>query len=401
MFIAQASRWIFDTIETWLIVLVIAVVAADRLVMARTLPGHPDLILPRDPRPGMNPVRMLAAAAMAPPWSILAAWQVALQRRAALYGLAAGLSPESVHSAAQVVAHLGAATDRDRWRAAAPQFAQPRVWRASITWRDAVWLIAMLPGVAYLVVGGFPATRGLQQAMTSAAGTACLAVGLVAGMVVVASTLPSTLRAMRRMPADTWHEYRLRPVGHLSIAGTTLAVSAALLARLVIAGDPTDRIVNNHHVLDALSTAMLVLGLGLMIAAFIWFPPSLLAVAGGATTLVISAEMTATAAAGATIALTGVVLNQAARQRPGSGTRPANTSGADSEVRPHSPRRVNGNPAANRLAQRLGYSDAHHFKASFELHPHSHWDIYIDTKTNQVWFGRKDGSAWIPTHLTR
>ena len=50
-------------------------------------------------------------------------------------------------------------------------------------WRVLLWLVVLVPALLYLVVGGFPATRGLQGMFRTSAGSwllvACSAAGIV------------------------------------------------------------------------------------------------------------------------------------------------------------------------------------------------------------------------------
>jgi len=146
-------------------------------------------------------------------------------------------------------------------------------------WRTILWLVAMAPAVAYLVVGGFPATRGLQQTMAGPVGTGLLLTGLVAGIVVTASQVPALVRHLRASHGPVWHEAAIRPAARLATVTTTVLVAVVLTTRLVAAdGDATGPVLRSYHVLDALSMAVLVLGLALLLMAFITVPPMALAV---------------------------------------------------------------------------------------------------------------------------
>ena len=126
----------FDRASGWLVVLLLLVlVLVDRVSQARARRRRPDLLLPGETWNGLNPSRMLVAGFVAPPWSTLAVWHVVLQRRAALFALAAGGPPQGAETVVGSVARLGRATDRARWSAAARATLRPIRWRAWWSWR--------------------------------------------------------------------------------------------------------------------------------------------------------------------------------------------------------------------------------------------------------------------------
>jgi len=146
------------------------------------------------------------------------------------------------------------------------------------SWRTVLWLVAMLPAVAYLVVGGFPSTRGIQQAMSGPVGTGLMVAGMLAGLVVALSQVPALVKGLRGLRDPVWHEARIRPAARLAVAGTSVAGAVVLLVVLVAAGgDATRHIVNNSsHILEAATLAVLVAGLALLAISFFVFPPVVL-----------------------------------------------------------------------------------------------------------------------------
>jgi hypothetical protein len=223
-----------------------------------------------------------------------------------------------------MIDQLSQATDKNAWRQAAPRLGSVR-WSALLSWRVLLWLISFIPGVIYLVVGGFPSTQDIQKTMTSTTGTAIVVAGLIAGMITVIIQLPGLMRVLHQLPSPAWHETRLRPWGRLLMSATSLLISVGFLVRLLIGSSVTAPIIRNYHALDALSS-------------------------GG-------------------------------------------------QSRPNSPNKLNGNTQANKVAEELGYKNAEDLKEAFVGAKGRHFDMFIDTKTREVWLGTKGQSEWVPTGL--
>lgn len=81
-------------------------------------------------------------------------------------------------------------------------------------------------------------------------------------------------------------------------------------------GAPDQAVIRNFHVLDALSSMLLVGGIALTLAAFVFFPPSIglaaVVTSAGAMVLVPTATMSGAFVTTATLGLAGVMLSQAA-----------------------------------------------------------------------------------------
>lgn len=125
---------------------------------------------------GLDPRALLRVAALAAPWSSVVTWGVVLGRRSALLAD----DERSLAAVSEVVERLQASSSATRWRTAAARVRGSLRPARLLTWRLAWWLVGLLPAATYLVVGGFPATHGLQRAMAGSAGTWALALGLVA-----------------------------------------------------------------------------------------------------------------------------------------------------------------------------------------------------------------------------
>jgi len=302
---ARFGAWVLDAARGHMVWILVALVVADRVVLARTARLRPDLALPGETRNLLNPLPLWRAAIVAPPWSILASWYVALQRRAALYGLGASLPLETADRAAHAARQLADASDKGRWRQAVRKLGPPN-WRALTSWRVLMWLGAMLPGLAYLVAGGFPGTRRLQAAMAGPAGTGLLLAGLTAGTVLACLQAPRLVRSLRGLPQGAWHEAWLRPSATLAIGGTSALAGIVLAFRLFTTGSGKGAILTDHHMLDALSSAMIVLGLAMMILALFAGPPGLaaLGILAGEGALTVAAGVAAEELLSAGLAVT-------------------------------------------------------------------------------------------------
>lgn len=177
-----------------------------------------------------------------------------------------------------------------RWPAAGAQSgrrsrAAPRRFFTPAT---VVWLAASVPAVLYLVVGALPATSGLQRAMRGPVGLWALVLAALASAVALALQLRPLVGALRSVPATSLHEVRVRLQERLvAMSGALVAVVPLLIVALTTR-DANRYVVENHHALEALGTALLILGLALIIAAFFLFPPFGLAMTTAGTLALVS-----------------------------------------------------------------------------------------------------------------
>ena len=213
-----------------------------------------------------------------------------LERRAALNAQDAGLpAPHLTDRVRESVRLLGKATDAGRWAAAGRTLLSGLDLRAALlNWRTVLWLAAMLPAVAYLIIGGFPATRPLQGWMTGWVGAGLAVTGLVAGAVLVVAQFPRWIRGLRSVTEPALHETRLRPAVRLATASGGLLAGVGMILLLAFTRDPGHRIVSNFHVLDALSNATLMLGLVILLLSFLLFPPGAALLVTTAGTVVVT-----------------------------------------------------------------------------------------------------------------
>lgn len=235
-----------DALPTLLVLTLLTAVALDRRVLARARAGRPELLLAGEAASGLDPRPMLTAA-------------------------------------------FRKATDAGRWAAAGRTLLSGLDLRAALlNWRTVLWLAAMLPAVAYLIIGGFPATRPLQGWMTGWVGAGLAVTGLVAGAVLVVAQFPRWIRGLRSVTEPALHETRLRPAVRLATASGGLLAGVGMILLLAFTRDPGHRIVSNFHVLDALSNATLMLGLVILLLSFLLFPPGAALLVTTAGTVVVT-----------------------------------------------------------------------------------------------------------------
>lgn len=167
-----------------------------------------------------------------------------------------------------------------------------------------LWVVLVAFPAAYFVVGGQPAFAVVQRLFGLPVVFWAVALAAVAAGVWSAWGLADGLR---RLPATR----RLPLADPAASAGFVLLLRAGSLALtatgvlLVLRGTPADgSLVGGLHLLDAVGTALLVVGLLLAIAALITAPPlGIVALAGGGSALV----WTGTAALAADLAIAGAI----------------------------------------------------------------------------------------------
>jgi hypothetical protein len=202
----------------------------------------------------------------------------------------------------------------------------------------------------------------------------------------------------------------LRLATALAVGATSLLASVGLVARLITAGSATGTIVDNYHVLDAISAATIGLGITVMIMAVLANPPTLAAIVilGGPEILILvgSPALATALAQGMVVALSGILLSKAARF---ADSRPHRSGNAETTRRLNpdgTPNLGSTQPAArsnvdaNRLARKLGFDSAEELKEGFVPRPVARWDMYKDTKTGLLWLRSKDGLRWVNTWIS-
>lgn len=320
--------WVGGQLPWILVVALLGAVAADRVIQVRGRRMSPQVLLPGEAATPPGVVQTLKIAVAGFPWSTWVVWQVALSRRAAMTAVTAGEpEPHLRDGVATEVARLARAATlpwsdaRRMWREAVRRTFPRFDWRVLLSPKMIVWAVALLPAVVYLVIGAFPATKPLQQAMNSPVGLILLLVGLLAGGVITALQFRPTWTALRGVVEPSLHERRLRLQARLATAVASLGGGVLMLVLAVVERDPSASIVSTYHVLDALSDALLVLGIALVVGSFFLFPPAaLIGIAGGGAILVptVTGSFVVATAAGATLASLGVLMNESSGSSGGS-----------------------------------------------------------------------------------
>jgi RsiW-degrading membrane proteinase PrsW (M82 family) len=65
--VARVASWVIETMQSWLVLVIVALVVVDRVIITCTLRGQPNLLLPKESAHGLFPNQILKAAFIAPP----------------------------------------------------------------------------------------------------------------------------------------------------------------------------------------------------------------------------------------------------------------------------------------------------------------------------------------------
>lgn len=328
---SDALAWVGSQLSWMLVVALLGAVAADRVIQVRGRRESPEVLLPGELPTPLNPLPVLKSAFGGFPWSTWVVWQVVLSRRAAMTAVTAGeTDPHLRDGVATEVATLSGAVGRPRrdavqlWRDAVKKTFPRFDWRVLRSPKVIIWAIALLPAVAYLVIGAFPATMGLQQVMRSHVGLGLLVAGLLAGGVLTVMQFRPLWSELRAIVEPSLHERPLRLQARIATAVASLAGGLLMLGIAVVERDPSASIVSTFHVLDAISDALVILGLALIVASFIMFPPFGFAVTAGVGGAVLVPTVTGSfviaTAAGATLASLGMLMNESSGSSSSGGS---------------------------------------------------------------------------------
>jgi hypothetical protein len=344
---AQPVLWL------WVVVALAVAVVVDTRVLRAARAAAPPLRLRREGG-GLGGARTLARyARLGLPWTGLLVLRFVLLRRAALYACAGGVTPESepmLVEVSDVRARMDVAGHPDAWRGVglrrlrAGTEAEDRTPARLLRrfWPLVLWVLVLLPAFLYYVVGTTPLTDGLQDALERPEVFGLLFVVpsgfclvLLAWQVVTgAHGLPGALRlASGELPAVV--QLRVATALGASILGV-LGLSAWLTGTA-----PARRLMTSFHVLDALDGLLLAGGLALMLAAFLFFPPSIglsaVVLSTGATVLVPTVTASGGFAALSLLGLSGVMLSQAVGNSGGGTPSPSGTGSAVPDLPPRPP----------------------------------------------------------------
>jgi hypothetical protein len=310
-----AAPFVFADGLRWLYPLLCLGVAAyfDRRDLART----------RAAAPALSAGALAQFAMLRLPWTPLIALRFIRLRRAWRYGQAR--APESVAGPSYdglvairdriVRASTAAAWERTPTVPALARALTGRLRSFTFSWRVIVWLLLLLPAVAYLVLGDFPATSFLQKAFTSSFASVVLTVLLIGGLGWLAWQSLTVARGLPAALGEPYGDLALRGEFRLLSGVGALAAGVASLVLVASGTKLSQRAISNFHVLDALAGAIVAVLLLLSLAALIaMFPPGGLALAlaeGGALAGGITISGTAIAQTAVVGALSGWLLAEA------------------------------------------------------------------------------------------
>lgn len=319
----------------WLYPLICLAIAAwfDLRDVARGRAALPDVLLRAEQR--RQPAAIGRFAILRPPWTALIALRFVRLRRSLMltHARAPAQVVQSWHAA---VRDIRDQMDRAGTPAAWQRVPQPRL-RLAFTWQVAVWFAFLVPSLVFFIVGGFPATAAVQDALVSPAVSVVLVVILAGGLVWLMWRLLSVLRglpaALRHASSDVaaCALFRL-------MSGAGALIGGVTCLWLVLTGTGLEQsAISDFHVLDALAGAITAVLLLLALAALLsMFPPGgmALALAGGGA-LAGGITITPALVGGTAIvgAISGVMLAQASNGGgsagdlgPGKSARPSNQS---------------------------------------------------------------------------
>jgi hypothetical protein len=335
---SDALSWVGGQLSTLLVVLVLVAVALDRRALTRSRAEHPDVLLAGEAPTGLAPGPLVHVAGLGFPWSTYTTWRFVLARRAVLFADAVG-GPSPLGPVRRDRDLLARARSGPAWRAAGRRLARSvgaaAAPRRFFTPATVVWLAASVPAVLYLVVGALPATSGLQRAMRGPVGLWALVLAALASSVALALQLRPLVGALRSVPATSLHEVRVRLQERLVAMSGALVAVVPLLIVALMTRDANRYVVENHHALEALGTALLILGLALFIAAFFLFPPFGLAMTTAGTLALVSTLTPAFGVmVGGSVVLSGlgVLLSEAAGDGSSSSGESSGSTGGSSDV---------------------------------------------------------------------
>jgi hypothetical protein len=347
---AQPALWL------WPAVALAVAVTLDVRVLRRSRAISPAVRLRREGTGRGGAGALFRYAALGLPWTPLLVLRLVGIRRAAHYGLADGLTEDAqpmIREVGDVRARMDVADHPSAWKgvglrhlrldrdpdegpdadadggedgddtAAAPESGPAAALRQF--WPLLLWLVLLLPPFLYFVVGTTPSAAGVQDWLQRPAvfgavfvfpagfGLVLLAWQVVTGV----HGLPAVLRQPSgELPALV--SFRAATAFGASLVGV-LGIAAWLTGT-----NPARPLTAAFHVVDALDSLLLVAGLALMLAAFVFLPPSLgLVVVPERGTRALAPAVSLTAGPPSLLGVGGVMLAQAVANSGGAVSLPA------------------------------------------------------------------------------
>jgi len=308
---------IFDRLDAlawlWSIAVVAAAVVFDLSVLRRT---RPDLAryVQIEPQFADRLFRRVSYATLKPLWTAPIALQYARLLRSASYALHND-SPELADSLATDDAFIQSTASRGAWQSVTVRSVCAEYRQAHRPgWRHVAlglfWLVLVSPSVAYFMVGGNVGSN-IQDRFISVWGLRVALSAMLVGLVWVGWQTRAWFRVLR---SASDHPSNILAITALYRVIVGLSVIGAGLVTLNVRrlanpfGPADDRFIDNTHVLAALAALFLIAAIVLVIAAFIFFPPSIAVVGLAGTGLTVPVL----SASGGFFGLTAVGLASAA-----------------------------------------------------------------------------------------
>jgi hypothetical protein len=328
---AQPLLWL------WPLLALAAAIVVDVRWLRRARSLAPDLRLRRERDTTGPGVGLARYAVLGLPWTPLVIARFVGLRRSALYAVApttqvgpgAGLAPAAQPLLVEVVGardQLDVADSAAAWRG----LVRPRTPMPPATegggrglrrwWPVALWLVLLMPTLVYYVVGSTPSAAGVQRILqTRWPFLLLLVVPAVAGLVLLVWQMVQLVRALPAAVRAPCGETATRIQLRLGTALGSAGLAGVILAARLRGTEPAASLVSGYHVLDALSSLLLVAGVALVIAAFVFFPPSIALVATTAGVLIPTIAVSGAFATTAGLGIAGILLSQAAANSGSSG----------------------------------------------------------------------------------
>jgi RsiW-degrading membrane proteinase PrsW (M82 family) len=321
---ARGALWL------WPLLALATAVLLDRRALRRGRDQAPDLRLRRERSGGLPVLQPARYLRQGLPWTLLVVPRFVLLRRSALYR--AEHDPDDPLPAAVAAARdqLDAADSPAAWRgvgrlaltAAGPARIGPLLRRGRPL---LLWAALLVPAFLYYVAGSTRYLHDVQDWLEQPGVFHVLLLG--PGLAVLALLAWQLAGAARALPAalrapdgDAAARLQLRLATGAGAGGLGLVLLAAWLDGT----RPQSGVLNNVHVLDALSSLLLVAGIALVIAAVLFFPPSIglavMATGTGLTVLVPTIAVSGAFVTAATLGVGSILLSQAAGRGSGSGS---------------------------------------------------------------------------------
>jgi len=332
---AQPLRWL------WPLVALGIALWIDLRTLQRGLTARPELLLAAER--GRDWLGRLVAipryAAYGLPWTGLVAVRFVRMRRAALYDAAGRSDPSDpmIRLVADVRAKLDVTSSAAAWKGRGirelVRLAHPpgKPGWLKRYWPLLAWGVLMLPALVYFGLGSTPGLTVMQDLIGSTVIFPLVAVLSVAGLLWVGWNLLVAIRAVPAALKSPEGSVFARVQMQLGMAAGAAALGAVCLVSWVGGTRPDDQLISNFHVLDALSDALLAVGIALLLGAFIFFPPfGAVALATGG--VVIVPTITTGFVTMGTLGVASILLSQAAGSvpTPSSGGRGGGGGGGQS-----------------------------------------------------------------------